>query len=51
MVQKNKRVTINLKDSDDNCFQYAITTAWNHQNIENHLEKISDIELFINQYN
>ena len=48
---KNKRATINLKNDDNNCFQYAITVALNHQNIENHLERISNIEPFINQYN
>ena len=37
---KNKRATINLKNDDDNCFQYAVTVALNHQNIENHLERI-----------
>ena len=36
---KNKRATINPKN-DDNCFQYAITVALNHQNIENHPERI-----------
>ena len=35
---KNKRAAINPKNYDDNCFQYAITVALNHQNIEIHLE-------------
>ena len=49
---RNKRATINPQNKDDNnCFQYAITVALNHQNIENHPEKISNIEPFINQYN
>ena len=48
---KNKRAAINPKNYDDNCFQYAITVALNHQNIEIHLERISNIEPFINQYN
>ena len=47
---ENKRATINPKHDDDNCFQYAITVALNHQNIENCPERISDIKLFINQY-
>ena len=48
----NKRASINPQDEDDNsCFQYAITVALNHQNIENHPERISNIEPFINQYN
>ena len=48
---KNKRATINSKNNDDNCFQFATTVALNHQNIENHLERISNIKPFINQYN
>ena len=47
---ENKRATINPKHDDDNCFQYAITVALNHQNIENRPERISDIKLFTNQY-
>ena len=31
---KNKKATINPKNNDDNCFQYALTVALNHQNIE-----------------
>ena len=30
---KNKKATINPKNNDDNCFQYALTVALNHQNI------------------
>ena len=49
---RNKLATINLKNYDDNnCFQYAITVALNHQNIENHPERISNIESFIDKYN
>ena len=47
----NKRATINPKNKDNKCFQYSITVALNHQNIENHPERISNIEPFINQYN
>ena len=46
----NKRATINPKNKDK-CFQYSITVALNHQNIENHPERISNIKPFINQYN
>ena len=39
---RNKLATINPKNYDDNnFFQYAITVALNHQNIENHPERIS----------
>ena len=48
----NKRAIINPQNKDDNnCFQYAITVALNHKNIENHPERISNIEHFIDQYN
>ena len=33
------------------CFQYSITAALNHQNIENHPERISNIKPFIDKYN
>ena len=47
----NKRTTINPKNIENKCFQYSITIALNHQNIENHPERASNIEPFINQYN
>ena len=47
----NKRTTINPKNKDNKCFKYSITVALNHQNIENHPERISNIKLFINNYN
>ena len=47
----NKRATINPKDKDNKCFQYSVTVALNHQNIENHPERISNIKPFIDQYN
>ena len=46
-----KKATINPKNNDDKCFQYAITVALNHQKIENHPVIISNIKHFINQYN
>ena len=47
----NKRATINPKNKDNKCFQYSITVALNHQNIENHPERISNIKPFIDKYN
>ena len=47
----NKRATINPKNEDNKCFQYSITVALNHQNIESHPERISNIKPFIDQYN
>ena len=49
---KNKGVTINPQNTQDNkCFQYAITTALNYQNINHHPERISKLKPFINNYN
>ena len=49
---KNKGVTINPKNTENNnCFQYAITAALNHQNIGHHPERISKLKPFINNYN
>ena len=31
---KNKKSTINPKNNDDKCFEYALTIALNHQNIK-----------------
>ena len=47
----NKKATVNPKNKDNKGFQYSITVALNHQNIENHPERISHIKLFIDQYN
>ena len=48
---KNKKSTINPKDSDNNCFQYALTVALNYQSIKKDPQRISKIKPFINQYN
>ena len=47
---KNKKA-INPKNSDDKCFQYALTVAVNHQNIDKNPQKILKIKPFIDQYN
>ena len=47
----NKKTTINPKNNDDNCFQYALTVALNYQNIKSNPERISKIKPFIDQYN
>ena len=47
----NKRATINPKNRDNKCFQYSIIVALNHQNIENHPKRISNIGIFTDQYN
>ena len=49
---KNKGVAINPRNTeDDKCFQYAITTALNYQNVKHHPERISKLKPFINNYN
>ena len=48
---KDKKSTINPKNNDDKCFQYAVTLALNLDNIDNHPKRLSKIKPFINQYN
>ena len=49
---KNKRTTINPKNKkDNNCFQYTLTVALNHQYIKKDPQRILKIKPFINQYN
>ena len=47
---RKKGVTINPKNKDNECFKYAIVSLLNHQNIESHPEKISNLKPFIDQY-
>ena len=48
---KNKQSTINPKNKDYKCFQYAVTLALNLDKINGHLQRISKIKPFIEQYN
>ena len=48
---KDKKSTINRKNKDHKCFQYAATLALNFDNINNHPEKLSKIRPFVDQYN
>ena len=48
---KNKKATINPKNNDNRCFQYAFTVALNHNQIEKYPQRISKIRPFIAQYN
>ena len=41
---------MNPKNKVVKCFQYAVTVALNHKNIENDPEKISKIKPFIIQH-
>ena len=44
---KRKKATINPKNTDNKCFQYAATVALNYKEIESHPERVSNI----NKYN
>ena len=48
---KNKKSTINPKNNDEKCFQYAVTLALNLNSTDNHPERIYKIKPFINKYN
>ena len=41
---KNKKATINPKNNDEKCCQYALTVALNYQNIKNNPERITKIK-------
>ena len=47
---KNKQATIDSKNLDGKCFQYAITVALNYQKLNNHPEIITKIIRYIKQY-
>ena len=48
---KNKGVTINPKNKDNECFKYVITVALNHKKIRKEPQRISKIKPFIDKYN
>ena len=48
---KKKKSTINPKNNDYKCFQYAVTLALNLDKINGHPQRISKIKPFIEQYN
>ena len=48
---KDKKSTINPKNNDHKCFQYAVTLALNLDKINNNPERISKIKPFIEQCN
>ena len=50
-MSKKQKSTINPKNNDDKCFQYAVTVALNHKNIAKDSQRISQIKPFIDQYN
>ena len=48
---KDKKSTINSKNNDYKCFQYAVTVALNHNKINKHPQRVSKIKPFIDQHN
>ena len=48
---ENKKATINAKDNDDKCFQYALSDSLSDEKIKSNPERISKIKPFIDQYN
>ena len=48
---KDKKCSMNQKNTDNKCFQYATTLALNFNNIDKHHQRISKIKPFINNYN
>ena len=48
---KDKKSTINPKNNDHKCFQYAVTLALNLDKIKKNSQRVSKIKPFIEQYN
>ena len=48
---KNEKSTINPKNNDNKCFQYALTVALNYEKTKKNLQIISNTKPFIDQYN
>ena len=48
---KDRKCTINQKNNDNECFQYATTLALNFNKTDKHPQKISRIKPFIENYN
>ena len=48
---KDKKSTVNHKNNDNKCFQYAVTLTLNIDKINDHPERISKIKPFIEKYN
>ena len=48
---KDKKSTINPKNNDYKCFQYAVTVALNYNKINKNPQRVSKIKPFIDQYN
>ena len=47
---KSNKATVNPKNNDEKCFQYALTVAFNYEQIIKHSQRILKIKSFIDQY-
>ena len=48
----NKKGAINVKNKNDNCFEYSIIVALHHQSFKNHPKRLSNIHHFYScEYN
>ena len=50
MAKKQKKATINPKNNDNNCFQYALIVALKYQNTKKDPQGISKLKPFISHY-
>ena len=50
-MDKKEKATLNPKNKDDKCFQYAATVALYFGEIRWKPKRISNITLFINKFN
>ena len=48
---KDKKSTVNQKNNDNKCFQYATTLALNFDRVTNHPERVTKVKSFIDKYN
>ena len=48
---KDKKSTVNQKNNDYKCFQYATTLALNFDRVTNHPERVTKVKSLINSYN
>ena len=49
--KKQKRINKSYQKKKDNCFQYTVTVALNHEEIKKYLQRIIKIKPFIDKYN
>ena len=45
-----KKLVLHIVSHDDKCFKYAITVALNHEQTKRHVERISNIKPFVDQF-